>query len=64
PALIGKRVRIYGWYRRFGAPFVEIDRIELLDGSGKVFRCYLRPFATATSLLGAIALLLLGFTIG
>lgn len=64
PGLIGKRVRIYGWYRRFGAPFVEIDRIELLDGSGKVFRCYLRPFATAMSLLGAIGLLLLGFVIG
>lgn len=64
PALIGKRVRIYGWYRRFGAPFVEIDRIELQDGSGKVFRCYLRPFATAISLLGAIGLLLLGLLLG
>ncbi|GIV09385.1 MAG: hypothetical protein KatS3mg019_1476 [Fimbriimonadales bacterium] len=63
-ALIGKRVRIYGWYRRFGTPFVEIDRIELLDGSEKVFRCYLRPFAIGLSLIGAMGLLLLGFILG
>ncbi len=65
PGLIGSRVRIYGWYRRFGAPYVEIDRFEVLDGAGqRVFRCYWRPFSIAMTILAIVALLGLGLMFG
>jgi hypothetical protein len=36
---LGRPVRVYGWYRRFNAPYVEIDRIEFLD-SRSTTKCY------------------------
>lgn len=32
---VGRRVRVYGWYRRFHSPFVEISHFEMMD-SGEV----------------------------
>lgn len=36
----GKEVRVRGWYRRAPVPFLEIDRLEVIDGSEKPRRCY------------------------
>jgi hypothetical protein len=42
--MINRPVRVHGWYRRFNAPFVEIDRFELLD-TRETHRSWVRPFA-------------------
>ncbi len=63
--LIGKRVRVYGWYRRFGAPYVEIDRFEVLDPyDNRKYRCHWRAFSIITTVLGIALLLGLGFLLG
>lgn len=30
-SLVGRPVRVHGWYRRFNAPYLEIDKFEMLD---------------------------------
>lgn len=36
----GKQVRVRGWYRRAPVPYLEIDRLEVVDGSETSRRCY------------------------
>jgi heat shock protein HtpX len=36
----GKDVRVTGWYRRAPVPFLEVNRVEVLDGSLPPRRCY------------------------
>jgi Zn-dependent protease with chaperone function len=36
----GKDVRVTGWYRRSPVPYLEVNRIEVLDGSLPARRCY------------------------
>jgi Zn-dependent protease with chaperone function len=36
----GKDVRISGWFRRAPVPYLEVYRVETLDGSMKPRRCY------------------------
>jgi uncharacterized membrane protein YeaQ/YmgE (transglycosylase-associated protein family) len=33
---VGRRVRVYGWFRRFNAPYLEIHHFELLDTGERV----------------------------
>ncbi len=33
---VGKRVRVYGWYRRFNAPYIEIHHFDVLDTGERV----------------------------
>jgi hypothetical protein len=47
---VGRRVRVYGWYRRFGAPYVEIARFETCDTREKV-RTYFMPYVLVGSLV-------------
>lgn len=44
---------MYGWYRRFGAPYVEISHVEAR--SGQSIRSYYYPVAVAFSLIFAVA---------
>jgi heat shock protein HtpX len=37
---VGRPARVYGWYRRAPGPYVEVQRIEMLDGRGDNVRCY------------------------
>lgn len=50
---VGKRVRLYGWYRRFNAPYVEIEHFEVID-SGKRVKSYYRPFMLGITILGIL----------
>jgi heat shock protein HtpX len=52
---IGRRARIHGWYRRSPAPYIEIQRVEMLDGQGDNARCY---HVWGTVLLGTFLVLL------
>jgi Zn-dependent protease with chaperone function len=36
----GKEVCVHGWYRRAPVPYLQIDRLEVLDGSLPRRRCY------------------------
>jgi len=49
--LIGRPVRVYGWYRRFNAPFLEIDGFQMLD-TGETKRCYFRIWTIVLHVLG------------
>lgn len=48
--LVGRPVRVHGWYRRFSAPFVEIDKFEMLD-THEVRKAYHFPWLAAIYLL-------------
>ncbi|HEY3779523.1 MAG TPA: hypothetical protein VGL56_00460 [Fimbriimonadaceae bacterium] len=52
PTMLGRPVRVHGWYRRFNSPFLEIDRIEMLD-THEVKKAYHYPY-----LLGIYAVLM------
>lgn len=59
---VGKHVSVTGWYRRFGAPYVEIESFQLF-GSTDRHRCHFRTFAYLMAFLGAVgggALVMLG----
>ena len=51
---VGKRVRVYGWYRRFNAPYIEIHHFEVLDTGEKVSSNYF-PWAVVGNLLLTLA---------
>jgi Zn-dependent protease with chaperone function/Zn-finger nucleic acid-binding protein len=36
----GKEVRVSGWFRRAPVPYLEVNRIETMDGSLRPRRCY------------------------
>jgi heat shock protein HtpX len=36
----GKEVRVSGWFRRAPVPYLEVNRVEVLDGSLPSRRCY------------------------
>jgi heat shock protein HtpX len=36
----GKEVRVTGWFRRAPVPYLEVNRVEVLDGSEPARRCY------------------------
>jgi Zn-dependent protease with chaperone function len=36
----GKEVRVHGWFRRAPAPYLQIDSMEVIDGSEPTRRCY------------------------
>jgi Zn-dependent protease with chaperone function/Zn-finger nucleic acid-binding protein len=36
----GKEVRVTGWFRRSPVPYLELNRLEVLDGSERPRRCY------------------------
>lgn len=48
--MIGRPVRVTGWFRRFNAPYLEIDSFTLLD-TQETKRCYWRHWAIGTELL-------------
>jgi Zn-dependent protease with chaperone function len=52
PTLIGRPIRVHGWYRRFNSPYLEIDKIEMID-TREVKKAYHFPY-----LLGLYFLLL------
>jgi heat shock protein HtpX len=40
----GKEVRVSGWFRRAPVPYLELNRLEVLDGSLPSRKCYARHF--------------------
>ena len=46
---VGRRVRVYGWYRRFAAPYLEIHHFEVLD-TGETVKAHYFPWAVAGNL--------------
>jgi Zn-dependent protease with chaperone function/Zn-finger nucleic acid-binding protein len=38
----GKDIRVSGWFRRAPVPYLEVNRVEVLDGSLPPRRCYAR----------------------
>jgi len=50
---VGREVLVYGWYRRFGAPFIEISHFEVV-GTKEIVRSYYCPVAIGFSLLCTI----------
>jgi heat shock protein HtpX len=54
---IGRQVRIHGWYRRAPVPYIEMSRMETLDGGREVVRCFYVIWAAVL----AAALCLAGF---
>jgi len=62
---VGRRVRVYGWYRRFNAPYLEIHHFDVLDTGERVTANYF-PWAVAGNLLltafcAAMVVVLRGF---
>jgi heat shock protein HtpX len=51
----GRLVRVHGWYRRAPIPYVEISRVEMLDGAGGDVRCYYVWGTVALCMLGIVA---------
>ena len=47
---VGKRVRVYGWYRRYNAPYLEIHHFDVIDTGEKVKAHYF-PWAVAGNLV-------------
>ena len=47
---VGRRVRVYGWYRRLNAPYLEVHHFEVLDTGEKVYSNYF-PWAVAGNIL-------------
>ncbi len=54
--LLGKFVRIRGWYRRGPGPYFQVDRIEVLD-TGKVYRNFYKKM----TYIWAILFFIIGF---
>lgn len=50
---VGKHVKIYGWYRRFTSPYIEVSIID--GGWGGKNRSYAKVWQLAISLLLAVA---------
>jgi Zn-dependent protease with chaperone function len=50
----GKEIRVSGWYRRAPVPFLEINRIEVLDGSLPSRGCYTYHAKLGFALFGII----------
>jgi heat shock protein HtpX len=36
----GRQAKVYGWYRRAPVPYVEIDRVEIVNAPDDGIRCY------------------------
>jgi len=53
----GKEVRVTGWFRRSPVHYLELNRLEVLDGSLPARRCYTYH---ARLLLGGLAVVLRG----
>ncbi len=53
----GKEVRVTGWFRRAPMPYLEIYRLEVVDGSEPPRRCY----TYWANLIGCAAVALIGF---
>jgi len=51
---IGQEVIVHGWYRRFGAPYIEISHFEVISTRKKI-KSYYFPAAIAGNLLLAAA---------
>lgn len=47
---VGRRVRVYGWYRRFNAPYLEIHHFDVMDTGEKVYSNYF-PWAVFGNIL-------------
>jgi heat shock protein HtpX len=62
---VGRPARVFGWYRRNPVPYLEVQRIEMLDGTGETANCY---YVWGTLLLAALltvaGLLMLAFLPG
>jgi Zn-dependent protease with chaperone function len=50
---VGQEVLVYGWYRRFGSPFIEISHFQVVS-TRETIRSYYYPAALAFSALGAV----------
>jgi hypothetical protein len=57
-SLIGRPVRVCGWYRRFASPYLEIDTIEMLDTHEKR-KAYHFPWLVFLYLAGLVGSALL-----
>src|SRR2546423_462845 len=53
-ALVGRPVRVHGWYRRFNSPFLEIDKFEMLD-TRETHKAYQFPTYLVLYLLALIS---------
>lgn len=51
----GKKVRVTGWFRRAPVPYLELNRLEVLDGSQPPRRCYTYPARLLAGAFLAIA---------
>lgn len=51
-SFVGQPVTVYGWYRRFAAPYVEVDHFVSMMG-GRT-DCYLKTFLIGRSILGMV----------
>lgn len=60
---VNRMARVHGWYRRGPSPYIEVDRIEMLDGAPDHTRCYYHSanmaFAGVLCLLGGLAVVLI-----
>lgn len=52
---LGRPVRVYGWYRRFNAPYVEIAHFQMMD-TGQIVRPRYVTFSAVLGIFGLLAL--------
>jgi Zn-dependent protease with chaperone function len=50
----GKEVRVSGWFRRAPVPYLEVNQIEVLDGTLPARRCYTLHARLIFGVLGAV----------
>ena len=50
---LGRPVRVHGWYRRFNAPYLEIDKIEFLD-SRETTKCWFLAWSVMWQIIALI----------
>ena len=60
--MIGKRVKVTGWYRRGPSPYIEVRNAQAEGGEGFYCYWYLFQIFTAGAIIGVGALL--GLTLG
>jgi hypothetical protein len=60
--MIGKRVKVTGWYRRGPSPYIEVRNAQAEGGEGFYCYWYLFQLFTALAFIGVGALL--GLTLG
>jgi Zn-dependent protease with chaperone function len=52
---VGRPVRVFGWYRRFNAPYVEIAHVQMMD-TGEILRPRTVAITAGLNVLGLVLL--------